>query len=320
MPNNKGSKTPSKTKGANRSPTNRAASRGGSNKGSNGGKVLASNSSPVCRRNVFSHRNGIPRNNCYAWALQLGRKDGPFYKLQPGDLSTKKSFDLDSCSGVRQRTLEDLKIVGGYEEKLRTTCRDGYYKIALILSKNMDYHYLLLHKDVMYVAEKGDTRDSIAKKFGVKRACVEAKRSYTPGASVYIKNANVWSHKRGAAYAPTLVDSKNRIIKDPTKASFDYGMLNYDIYCTSFCVRRRLDRAACTVRNSTCKKDNIKRLTVTKGNVPPKTIQEVINQLKKRIINSKKNPNTKKNTVNTKKTVKTTASNNNKKKANGKKN
>jgi len=252
------------------------------------GKIVATNASPVCKRNVFSRPEGIPRSNCYAYALQLGRSDGPHYKLQPGDLSTRKDFDLATCQGVRAGTLEDLKFVGGYEEAMETTCKSGYYKIALILSPHMDYHYLVLHKHVIYVSEKGDTRASIAKKFGVRLSDVEKKASYAAGTSVYISNANVWSHKRGAAYPPTLVDSENKIIKDPRKATFDYGLLNYSIFCTTFCVRKREDDEPCTVQNATCKKDHVKRLTVTKRrNIPAETINNVIAQLKNRIASSK---------------------------------
>ena len=254
----------------------------------NGNKIVATNASPVCKRNVFSRPAGVPRSNCYAYALQLGRSDGPFYKLQPGDLSTRKSFNLSTCTGVRAGTLEDLTFVGGYEEKMNTVCKEGYYKIALILSPEMDYHYLLLHKDIVYVAEKGDTRASIAKKFGVPVTKVENKTSYAAGTSVYIKNANVWSHKRGAAYPPTLVDSENKIIKDPRKSTFDYGVLNYDTFCTTFCVRKRVDDEPCTVQNATCKKDHVKRLTVTKKrNVPAQTIENVIRQMKNRVLASR---------------------------------
>lgn len=252
------------------------------------GKIVATNASPVCKRDVFSRPEGVPRSNCYAYALQLGRGDGIHYKLQPGDLTNRKPFDLATCQGVRAGTLSDLKFVGGYEEDVEKTCKRGYYKIALILSPDMDYHYLVLHKDVIYVSEKGDTRASIAKKFGVRLANVEKKTSYSAGASVYISDANVWSHKRGAAYPPTLVDSKNKIIKDPRKSTFDYGLLDYNIFCSSFCVRKRNDDP-CTVKNATCRKDKVKRLTVTntKRSVPAETINNVIAQLKNRVIASK---------------------------------
>jgi len=257
---------------------------GTKNAGKSQDKIVATTSSPVCKRNVFSRPEGIPRSNCYAYALQLGRGDGPYYKLQPGDLSTKKSFGLTSCAGVRQRTLDDLAFVGGYEEKVHVTCKRGYYKIALILSPEMDYHYLLLHKDIVYVAERGDTRASIAKKFSVPVSNVEQKATYATGTSVYVKGANVWSHKRGAAYAPTLVDSANKIIKDPRKATFDYGVLNYSTFCTTFCVKKRPDYEPCTVTNKTCRRDKVKRLTVTSVNAQTaETVNNVIKQLKNRV-------------------------------------
>lgn len=248
-------------------------------------RIVAGNSAPVCKRNVFSHPEGIPRSNCYAYALGLGRRRGPYYKLQPGDLSSKKPFGLASCKDVRQRTLEDLDIVGGFETEITAKCTPGYYKIALILSKNMDYHYLILHKDVIYVAERGDTRQSIAEKFSVRVQCVERRASYAPGTSVYIKNAHIWSHKRGAAYAPSLLDARGKIIHDPRTASFDYGMLNYSTYCTSFCVRSRPGQEPCTVRNSRCAKTQRTNLIVSsKKSGPLRTIDDVIDDLKQRVI------------------------------------
>lgn len=200
-----------------------------------------SGSEPVCKYNVFSMKRGIPRNNCYAYALQIGSRDGPYnYKLQPGDLSSKKYFGLSSCKDVRDRVMDDLRVIGGYRLKsLSEPCKKDHYLIALILSKNMDYHFLLFHKDIRYIAEKGETRKSIADKFKVPLASVQLKTRYTPGSTVYIKNARVFSHKRGTAFPPTLLDSDGKIIKDPRRSKFNYGLLDYQTFCTFFCVRRR---------------------------------------------------------------------------------
>jgi LysM repeat protein len=209
-----------------------------------------SGSEPLCKHNLFSEQNGIVRNNCYAYALQIGSKKGPYnFKLQPGDLSSKKYFGLSSCHDVRDRVLDDLEVIGGYLQKnLSKPCAPNHYLIAMVLSKERDYHFLLFHQDIKYVAEAGETRASIARKFKVPVRNVQQLPSYAPGQSVYIKNARVWSHKRGTAEAPTLLDSEGKIIKDPRTSTFNYGYLHYNTFCTFFCVKRR-DRGPSTIRN-----------------------------------------------------------------------
>jgi hypothetical protein len=211
----------------------------------------ASGAEPVCKYNVFSMPHGIVRNNCYAYALQIGSKKGPYnYKLQPGDLSSKKYFELDSCHDIRDRVIDDLKVIGGYMTRsLSEPCTKDHYLIALILSKDRDYHFLVFHNDIRYVTEAGESRASIARKFKVPLSHVESKASYGPGKAVYIRNARVWSHKRGTADAPTLLDSNGKIIKDPRRSKFNYGYLNYSTFCTFFCVRRQ-DRGPSTIANS----------------------------------------------------------------------
>jgi hypothetical protein len=208
-----------------------------------------SGAEPVCKHNVFSEH--IVRNNCYAYAMQIGSRHGPYnYKLQPGDLSSKKYFHLHSCQDVRDRVLDDLSVVGGYLIKnLENPCTPNHYLIAMILSKERDYHFLLFHQDIRYVVEQGETRASIAKKFKVPVSHVARLSKYTPGSVVFIKNANVWSHKRGTAEPPTLLDSRGRVIKDPRTSTFNYGYLNYNTFCTFFCVKRR-DRGPSLIRNT----------------------------------------------------------------------
>lgn len=210
-----------------------------------------SGAEPLCKFNVFSMPHGIVRNNCYAYALQIGSKRGPYnYKLQPGDLSSKKYFDLDSCHDVRDRVIDDLKVIGGYMVKtLEKPCKPGHYLIAMILSKDRDYHFLVFHNDIRYVVEAGETRQSIARKFHVPVSRIERRSTYTPGTVVCIRGANVWSHKRGTAEPPTLLDSNGKIIKDPRKSKFNYGFLDYNTFCTFFCVRRQ-DQGPSTIRNS----------------------------------------------------------------------
>ena len=239
-----------------------------------------SGSERVCRRNVFSMKKGIHRNNCYAYAVHAARWNGPSYKLQPGDLSSQKEFDLLDCDSLVERTKEDLAAIGGYATPFGTPCRRGYYKIALILAPGVDYHFLVHHKDVVFkVTCNNQTRQSIAKKFKVPVSCVEKLESYKKGTSVYVKNADCWSHKRGTAFPVTLMDSKGKIIKDPRKATFDYRWLNYIVFCTTFCVKKRKDMKASLVRN-----DDDGNVIVQEYDVAtPQGIRRIISSLKKRL-------------------------------------
>src|SRR5210317_211619 len=133
----------------------------------------------VCKREGFQTKRGIVRNNCYAYSVGVLKLDGDPYKLQPGDLSTGKSFELDTCDEVVERTKEDLKVLKGRAIKFSEKCGRNENKIALILAPGMDYHFLVFHNDVNFLVTCNDeTRDSIAKRFDVDIACVEKKKSY----------------------------------------------------------------------------------------------------------------------------------------------
>jgi hypothetical protein len=209
-----------------------------------------SGSEPTCKYNVFSTQRGIQNNNCTAYAYQLARKDGTYFKLQPGDVSTRKPFHLRTCQQVVQRVKEDLQVLGGFPTRLTTPCHKNMYKIALVLAPNRDYHFLLQHKDVYYVTESNETRASIAKKFQVALADVQRKTSYARGTSVLVKNAGVWSHKRGIALPPTLLDAKGKLIKNPQMANFDYGHLNYSVFCGVFCVAKNKGTSPSVIKNN----------------------------------------------------------------------
>lgn len=242
-----------------------------------------SGSERVCRRNVFSVPKGISRNNCYAYAIHAARWKGPSYKLQPGDLSTPTIPGYLDCQTLISRTQKDLNVIGGYKTPYDSKCRRGYYKIALILSPSRDYHFLVHHKDVVFrVTCDRETRASIAKKFKVAVACVEKLSSYAKGTSVYVKNADCWSHKRGTAFPVSLMDAKGKIIKDPRKANFDYGWLNYHVFCATFCVKKRPDMRACTVKN-----DRNGNMFVNEYDVASEGgIKRIISSLKKRMTSS----------------------------------
>lgn len=239
-----------------------------------------SGSERVCRKNVFSVPKGVIRNNCYAYAIQAARWDGPSYKLQPGDLSTRKSFSVMDCESITERTKEDLRKIGGHVTPFGKACAKGFYKIALILSPGRDYHFLVHHRDVVFkVTCDKQTRASIAKKFKVPVTCVEKLPSYKKGTSVYVKNADCWSHKRGTAFPVTLMDSNGKIIKDPRKATFNYGWLNYYVFCTAFCVKKRPDMKASIIKD-----DSDGNMVVHQYDAfTPSGIRRVISSLKRQL-------------------------------------
>jgi len=244
-----------------------------------------SGSERVCRRNVFSVPKGISRNNCYAYAIHAARWKGPSYKLQPGDLSMPDVPGYLDCDTLVERTRQDLKVIGGHLTPYDSRCKRGYYKIALILAPSRDYHFLVHHKDVVFrVTCDNETRASIAKKFKVAVSCVEKLASYAKGTSVYVKHADCWSHKRGTAFPVSLMDAKGKIIKDPRKANFDYGWLNYHVYCATFCVKKRPDMKACTVKN-----DTRGNMFVNEYDVATSAgIKRIISSLKKKMVSSSK--------------------------------
>lgn len=201
-------------------------------------KLPLSGSEPTCTRAPFSLKTTVPRNNCYAYAVQHLSRSGVPYKLQPGNLSGKRgvNFDLDTCHPALKRVLGDLIATKrGYKVDIKTPCRPGFAKIALMLSRDTDYHFLRQNGDIIYPLEKGETLETVARKFKVPLANVKA----LPRRKVRVIRAGVWSHKRGTAYPPTLYDAKGEVIFDPRKADLNYGYLNYSKYCSSFCVKQK---------------------------------------------------------------------------------
>jgi hypothetical protein len=247
-----------------------------------GNKSTNTSGSRLCVKNVYSTPRGIVRSNCYAYSIGHYDRQGDPYKLQPGDLSTKKEFHLHDCSEVVARTREDLARYGGYPIKFNRPCKDGLIKIALILAPEVDYHFLVYHDDVRYlVVCDGETRKSIADRFKINIRNVEKLDSYSKGTSVYVKNAKCWSHKRGAAYPPSLMDSNFKIIKDPRSATFDYGELNYTVFCAAFCARS-LNKT--TGKNiPTVVTDDQGRLNVRKNTVSASSVRRVANSVKKNL-------------------------------------
>lgn len=207
-------------------------------------RLPLSGSEPVCTKAPYGLPKTIIRNNCFAYAVQHLAKSGTPYKLQPGNLSGLKGidFNLTSCHPALKRTLQDLVRTGkGYQESMDKSCKEGYAKIALMLSKGNDFHFIRQNGSVVYPAEANETRKSIAAKFKVpiSKVLVKKKTPLKAGDVVRIVDAGVWSHKRGTYYPPSLYDAKQKLIFDPRKANFDYGSLHYNKFCSSFCVKQK---------------------------------------------------------------------------------
>lgn len=204
-------------------------------------KIPTSGSEPTCTRKPYGTKRGTISANCYQYAIQKATLK-PYRKLQPGNLSGNEgvNFSLSNCHPAKQRVIDDIVKKGnGCESTFDSACKPGFSKIALLLSKNNDFHFLRQNGDVIYISEPNDTVTSIAKKFRVSLSNVGTKKITKTGQRVRVTRANVWSHKRGTAFPPTLYDAKGKIIFDPRKASFDYGTLNYNKICSVFCVRQK---------------------------------------------------------------------------------
>ena len=197
---------------------------------------------------TFTHRYwgtsiGVGNNNCYAYAMG----DYERYRYQksvPGDRSGLSSIfhTYSACKDLPTRVVSDnpKKV---YIVKGNTACKKGYYKVMMFVTGKKkpslfnqgDFHFYKQHGLVEYKPKKGDTRTSIAKFFKIPVAKVPP---VVPGKIMKIR-ANVFSHKRGWATGPLLTDAKGNIIKDPRKAGRNYNGLNYNTYCSSFCVKNK---------------------------------------------------------------------------------
>tara|TARA_B100001142_G_scaffold308852_1_gene340763 strand:+ start:854 stop:1429 length:576 start_codon:yes stop_codon:yes gene_type:complete len=169
------------------------------------------------------------------------------YRLQksvPGDRSGRSKWfhTYTNCKNLPQRVVSDnpKKV---YIVKGNTRCKKGYYKVMMFVTgkkkptllNSGDFHFYKQHGLVEYKPKEGDTKTSIAKFFKVSPRKIP---KVVVGKMMKIR-VNVFSHKRGWATGPLLKDAKGKVIKDPRKASRNYGGLNYNTYCSSFCVKNR---------------------------------------------------------------------------------
>ena len=189
---------------------------------------------------------GIGNNNCYAYAVG----DYEAYRWQksiPGDRSglSNRNHNYTHCTGLPNRVVSDnpKKV---YKVKANEKCKKGYYKVMMFVSpgrptnyiRQGDFHFYKQHGVVEYKIKTGDTIVSVAKFFKVPESRVKRAGAFKVGKRIIFK-ANVFSHKRGWATGPLLTDARGESITDPRKASRNYPGLNYERYCSSFCVKDR---------------------------------------------------------------------------------
>jgi len=187
---------------------------------------------------------GIGNNNCYAYAVG----DYEAYRWQksiPGDRSGLSNLphDYTHCKDLPRRVISDnpTKV---YKVDAGTKCKKGYYKVMMIVCpgrptnyiRQGDFHFYRQHGVVEYKIKPGDTQTSVAKFFKIPESRIKRAGRFQVGKRIVFK-ANIFSHKRGWATGPLLTDAKGKVIKDPRKASRDYPGLNYERYCSSFCVK-----------------------------------------------------------------------------------
>lgn len=193
---------------------------------------------------TFGGKRGIRNNNCYAWAIDSYADDGA-RKLQPGNLSSTNAAanagaDMTRCQTVAARAARDLRG-RAYPATPEAPCRKGYYKIMSFVSEGRDFHWYRQHKDAL-VRLSDNLRDTaaLARALGVRPDQVYSPSPVPrPGDTVLVKDAGLWSHKRGFATAPILKDACGKAIRDPRKACRRYDDLDYSKFCGAMCVKAR---------------------------------------------------------------------------------
>lgn len=203
-----------------------------------------SGSEPLYTNRRWGTTTGIGNNNCYAYAVG----DYEAYRWQksiPGDRSglSNGNHTYTHCTGLPNRVVSDnpKKV---YRVDATEKCKKGYYKVMMFVSpgratnyiRQGDFHFYKQHSVIEYKIKPGDTAVSVSKFFKVPVSRVSKAGSFKVGKRILFK-ATVFSHKRGWATGPLLTDAKGKVIVDPRKASRNYPGLNYEKYCSSFCVK-----------------------------------------------------------------------------------
>lgn len=178
----------------------------------------------------------VNSDNCYDYAIG----DYEMYrnvKSTPGERAglSSNTIKIKSCKDLRRRILADNGKNIYQCKNPNTVCRRGYYKIMnFVTSDGSDFHFYKQVKGVKYKVKTGDTRKSLSTYFKVSPTVFPSK--LIPGRIITFP-CNLWAHKRGWGDAPIMTDAKGKTIKDPRRASRNYGFLNYDRFCGAFCVR-----------------------------------------------------------------------------------
>ena len=187
---------------------------------------------------------GRSSNNCYAYAIDhYDTEQGN--KLQPGELSGKDSpMDLSDCADLVQRAINDAKSMGWIltPSNVNSKCSKNQYHVMAVLSPDRDYHWYRHHKHVLYRIQTPRSIRAIAREFGVPEKDVHIPgdpSKANAGDLVLVRNAHVWSHKRGLSEeGPLLKDACGKFIKNPAKACRAYPGLNYSVVCQTFCLNK----------------------------------------------------------------------------------
>jgi hypothetical protein len=187
-------------------------------------------------------KKGVNNNNCYAYAVN----DPENYRWQksiPGDRSgmSNSYHNYTHCKGLPERVISDNpgKV---YKVNPVLRCKRGFFKIMMFTSPQGDFHFYKQHGVCEYKVQPGDTLTKVSKFFRVPveriRAAANKAGGFKEGKRIVFK-VNLWSHKRGWATGPLLVDAKGKMIRDPRTASRNYPGLNYSNFCSAFCVKDR---------------------------------------------------------------------------------
>jgi len=136
--------------------------------------IFSGNNNNPTNSNIYSDNNSFNSNpyvreshNCYMYFLnkknhdvvEMCKKDYPKHKLcrraQPGYVSgfpLLKKSDY-KCPKIMKRTLADNPNI--YKTKENMTCLSPYYKGALVVAPNRDYHYYRQNDDGQWTHKPG---------------------------------------------------------------------------------------------------------------------------------------------------------------------
>lgn len=201
---------------------------------------------PTFTMKRWNSKVGVNNNNCYAYAVndfENFRK----WKAQPGeraDVYNNSSYNDNKCMKLSNLVVYDNpnKV---YATKASTKCKPGFYKIMMFIAKckksdylcQGDFHFYKQHSKTEYKVKRDDTHESIAQFFKVPVLRIKrAAKVLKPGKIITFK-ADFFSHKRGWGTGPLMVDAKGKFITDPRISSRNYTGINYNTYCSSFCVK-----------------------------------------------------------------------------------